>query len=67
MDCSMTLPEYEALPFRDDWPGEYEREKFYRARAFPGMVFQWHGSNHYALWWCFKVKTELVAGRDFCV
>lgn len=54
MNIYMSKEEFDQLPFRDTWQGEYN-QGYYRAKAYPKTVFQWVGNNHEPQWWAFSV------------
>jgi len=56
MNVSMTREEYEKLPFRDDWEGDYRKNQYYRAKAYPETVFKWVGTNYDPDWWAFGIR-----------
>ena len=56
MNVFMTREEYEQLPFRDDWDGDYREDFYYRAKAYPNTAFKWRGGKWgHSEWWAFGV------------
>lgn len=56
MNHRMLRPDYEALPYRDDVVGGYERGAYYRARGDDRGVYQWVGTAGWPRWWSFTVE-----------
>jgi hypothetical protein len=58
MNIVLNHKEFQSLPFRDDIEGDYIRGEFYRARAYPDLVFKWMGEVGFANWWAFGYRID---------
>jgi len=58
MNVSMTKTEFEELPLRDDWEGDYIEGAYYRAKTYNSTLFLWMTKPEYRSapeWWAFPV------------